>query len=63
VEHATRLLAWLYPLNIALLMNYHHDRANGDMERVVMYSRVSLNSYILNEQVNYNVMAVIKRKP
>jgi hypothetical protein len=60
VEPATRLLPWFYPLNIALLTNYHHDMIKGDMERVVMHSRVSLNSYNVNAQVNYNVMIVIK---
>jgi hypothetical protein len=50
VEPATRLLSWFYQLSIAVLMNYHHDWIKGDMERVVMYSRVSLNSYNINAQ-------------
>jgi hypothetical protein len=41
-------------------MDYHHDRTKGDMERVVIHSRVSLNSYNINAQVNYNVMTIIK---
>jgi hypothetical protein len=36
-------------------MNYHHDRHKNNVERVVMHSRVSLNSY--------NVMIVIKQNP
>jgi hypothetical protein len=60
VEHATRLLPLVYILCIAILMDYHHDRVKGDMERVVMHSRVSLNSYNINAQVNYKVTAVIR---
>jgi hypothetical protein len=41
-------------------MDFHHDRIKGDMERVVMHSRVSLNSYNINAHVNYNMMIVIK---
>jgi hypothetical protein len=40
-------------------MDYHHNRTKGDMDRVVMHSRVSLNSYIINAQV-IKVMMVIK---
>jgi hypothetical protein len=41
-------------------MDYHHDRIKDDMERGVMHSRVSLNSYDINAQVNYKVLIVIK---
>jgi hypothetical protein len=44
-------------------MDYHHDRIKEDMERVVMHSRVLLNSYNVNAQINYKVMIVIKQKP
>jgi hypothetical protein len=55
VEPATQLLALVYILSIASLMNYHHDRHKNNVERVVTHSRVSLNSY--------NVMIVIKQNP
>jgi hypothetical protein len=63
VEPATRLLSWFYQLNIALLTDYHHDRIKGDMERVVMHYRVSLNSYNINAQGDYKAMIVIKQNP
>jgi hypothetical protein len=44
-------------------MDFHHDRIKGDMERVVMQYRVSLNSNNVNAQVKYIVMTVIKQKP
>jgi hypothetical protein len=49
--------------SIVVLMDYHHDRNKDDVERVVMYSRVSLNSYNVNAQVNCKVMIVIKENP
>jgi hypothetical protein len=33
------------------------------MERLVIHSRVSLNSYNVNAQANYKVKIIIKRKP
>jgi hypothetical protein len=44
-------------------MDFHHNWIKDDMERIVMHSRVSLNSYNVNAQVNYNVITVIKQKP
>jgi hypothetical protein len=44
-------------------MDYHHDRIKGDMERVVMHYRVSLNSYNINAQGDYKAMIVIKQNP
>jgi hypothetical protein len=43
-------------------MDFHHDRIKGDVERVVMHSRVSLKSYNVNAQVIHNLMTVIKVK-
>jgi hypothetical protein len=60
VEPATQLLPCFYKLSIAVLMDFHHDNIKDDMERVVMQSRVSLNSYNVNAQVNYNIMIFIK---
>jgi hypothetical protein len=44
-------------------MDFHHDRVKDNMERIVMHSRISLNSYNVNTQVNYNVIIVIKQNP
>jgi hypothetical protein len=42
---------------------FHHDRIKDDIEWIIMHSRVSLNSYNINAQVNYKVIIVIKQKP
>jgi hypothetical protein len=62
VEPATRLLPWFYQLSIALVTNFHHDKIKGDMERIIMHSRVSLNSYNINAQFNDKVITVIEQK-
>jgi hypothetical protein len=38
-------------LSIAILMDFHHDRIKDNLEKVVMHSRVSINSYNINAQV------------
>jgi hypothetical protein len=50
MEPATWLLPEFYPLSIALLMDYQHDRIKGPIKRVVMHSMVSINSYNVNAQ-------------
>jgi hypothetical protein len=50
VEPATQLLSEVYTLSIALLMDYHHDRIKGAIERIVMHSRVSINAYNITAQ-------------
>jgi hypothetical protein len=62
VKPTTRVLPELYPLCIALLTDYHHDRIKGATKRVVVHSRVSLNSYNINAQVTSNLKRVVKRK-
>jgi hypothetical protein len=56
----TRLLPWFYQLRIALMTDFQHDRSKGDLEQVVMHSRVSIDSCNVNAQINYNLMIVIK---
>jgi hypothetical protein len=63
VKLATRLLLWVYILSIAILKDYNHDRNKDDVERVLMHSRVSSNSYNIDAQVNCKVMIVIRQKP
>jgi hypothetical protein len=41
-------------------MDFHHDRIRDNTERVVVHSRVSLNSYNVNTQVNYKVKATYR---
>jgi hypothetical protein len=48
---ATRLLQWSYLLSKAILIDFHHDRIKDNLERVVMHSRVLINSYNVNAQV------------
>jgi hypothetical protein len=52
VEPTTRLLSWSCLLSIAILTDFHHDRINDNVERVVIISTVPLNSYNINAQVN-----------
>jgi hypothetical protein len=49
-----------YQISISLLTDFHHNRINGDMEQVIMHSRVSLNSYNINAQVNDKVITGTK---
>jgi hypothetical protein len=63
VEPTTQLLPEFYPLNIALLTDYHHDRIKAATKRVVMHSRVSSNYYNINAQVTNNLKTVVKQKP
>jgi hypothetical protein len=50
VEPATQLLLEFYPLRIALLMDYHHDRIKGAIKWVVRHSSVSINAYNVSAQ-------------
>jgi hypothetical protein len=62
VEPITKPLPWSYVLSKAILVDFHHDGIKGNMKRVVMHTRVSLNSYNVNALVNYKVMTIIKWK-
>jgi hypothetical protein len=42
-------------------MDFHHDRIEDTLERVIIYSRVSINSYNINAQV-FKVNTIIKVK-
>jgi hypothetical protein len=48
-------------LSIAILMDFHHDRIEDTLERVIIYSRVSINSYNINAQA-FKVNTIIKVK-
>jgi hypothetical protein len=69
-KKALTLISGTYHLTSTIVLStkhsttngFHHDRIKDDMERVIMHSRVSLNSYNINAQVNYKVTTVIKRK-
>jgi hypothetical protein len=63
VGSATRLLPSTYLLSIAVLTDYYYNRNKDDVERIVMHSRVSSNSYNINAQVKYQSQIVIKKKP
>jgi hypothetical protein len=49
VEHVARLLSEFYLLSIALLTDFDLDRIKVT-KKVVMHSRVSINSYNINAQ-------------
>jgi hypothetical protein len=61
-EPTTRLLSRVYMLSIVVLMDYHHNRNKDDVERVVMHSRVTLNSYNVNAQVETSTKDSYKEK-
>jgi hypothetical protein len=48
--HSTSTVG-LYTKYIAVLMDYYDNRSKGDVERVVIDSSVSSNSYNINAQV------------
>jgi hypothetical protein len=48
-------------LSIVILTDFHYNRIKDNLERVLMHSRVPLNSYNVNAKVN-KVNTVIKQK-
>jgi hypothetical protein len=50
-------------LSIAVLTDYYYNRNKDDVERIVMHSMISSNSYNINAQVKYQPNILIKQEP